>query len=252
MSMFNIPQTLLWIGNYQLQGFDPDKLEKQLVLLAAPVNFEGSPRAPSLFAVLRAFQKGARLPSAKNRHDITKSLATAIADPATAILQGAQNELLRNLLAGNIVMHGREVRQPEVIFLKNGTWSRIEHPPGPSIPIEAIPAASFAELRFIDQEGVEVAPKEYPTREFPRWRDLLPSEEDVRRLWPIERPIERPITSGKKRGRKPEQFERVATQMRKWSRDYLERATEIALEVELKASRDTCRRARNAVLSENN
>lgn len=246
MSMFNVPQALLWIGNHKLEKFDPDRLEKHLALLASPINFEGSPRAPSLFAVLLAFQKPVALPDGEDTNDVTESLSTAIADPATAILKGAQDELLRNLLAGNIVMYGREVRQPEEILLKNGTRSHIERAPGPSIPLEAIPAASFAGVRFIDREGVEAAPKEFPAKEFPRWCDLSLSEDDVRRLWPIKRPP----AVGKKRGPKMPQLERVKAEMHLLPRDELVALKEAALEAKFGASRDTCRRARNEVLSE--
>src|SRR6202040_305537 len=109
-------------------------------------------------------------------------------------------------------MRGREVRQPETFRLENGARGSIEYLPGrgPTTYLDFIPAAEFAELRFIDREGIEAVPKD-PAREFPRWRDLSVAADDVRRLWPIETP-----DAGKKRGPAPALTESVKARMRQY------------------------------------
>jgi hypothetical protein len=103
-------------------------------------------------------------------------------------------------------------------------------------------------LRFIDREGIEAVPKDFPAREFPRWRDHSVVADDVRRLWPIETPI----AAGKKRGPKTRQLDRVIALMRTWPRERLDAAKEEELALQFSASRDTCRKARVAVKSEIN
>src|SRR6202040_2285965 len=44
-------------------------------------------------------------------------------------------------------------------------------------------SASFAELKFADLDGVEAVPLDFPSREFPRWRDLSVVAGKGRRLW---------------------------------------------------------------------
>ncbi len=154
------------------------------------------PRAASLVSVDALFSKWVSLPGANTRGDIQKALRAGNdkwarpRSPAASIFQRAQDELL----AGKITMRGRPVRPPKMFRLDSG--SVIEFPPFPPLPdavepLEIIPGAALAELRFIDREGIEAVPdqRRFPAREFPRWRDLSIVAEDVRRVWPFDRPI---------------------------------------------------------------
>jgi hypothetical protein len=214
MPVFNVAQALLWICNCMVRKFAASKLEARLAFLAKPRTVPGGSCAPPLVTINEMFSKGASLPEdatmgdirkalriisdedpplpgANTRGDIQKALQ-AMKDErprAASVLQRALDELARKLLDGKLTMIGRRARQPATILLKNGGWTSIEYPRGcgPVIDPEIIPAAAFAELRFIDTgDGIEAVPLDYPARKFPCWRDLSVREADVRRLWPAE------------------------------------------------------------------
>jgi hypothetical protein len=69
---------------------------------------------------------------------------------------------------------------------------------------------------------------------------------DILALWPAENAG---IGTKGKRGRKPLQFDRVANKMRGKSADELKNMKEAEMEAAFGASRDTCRKVRNAILS---
>jgi hypothetical protein len=111
---------------------------------------------------------------------------------------------------------------------------------------------------FREEKGADLVPS---MRVPPHVTRIEVLEADVQRLWPLavnrkrtrETDVEKPK---RQRGPKPEQRERVEKAM--WAglsrgdftRETLEREKEVVLEKRYEASRDTCRKARNTVLSE--
>jgi hypothetical protein len=250
MPVFNVAQALLWICNCMVRKFTPAELEAKLALLAETPTAQDVPCTPSLIAINAMFSVGTRLPGANTRGDIQKALQ-AMKDErprAASVLQRALDKLARKLLDGKLTMIGRRARQPKTILLKNGAWTSIEYSPGcgPVIDPEIIPAAAFAELRFIDTgDGIEAVPLDYPAREFPCWRDLSVREADVRRLWPIETP-----DAGKKRGPAPALTESVKARMRQYDPGELAKMKGSEMASTFGASATICYAARRSVQSE--
>src|ERR1700720_3608671 len=96
MPMFNVPQALLWIANYQVRKFSADDLKARLAYLAD---------SPSVFAVHQMFSKKGE---ANTRSDVQESLSAKIADPDEIIFKNSHDELVqKKLVAGRITMRGR-------------------------------------------------------------------------------------------------------------------------------------------------
>jgi hypothetical protein len=176
MPMFNVPQALLWIANYQVRKFSADDLKARLAYLAD---------RPSVFAVHQMFSKKGNLPEDNTRSDIQESLSAEIADPAEIIFNNSHDDLVQNLFAGRIAMRGRPVQTQACAIPFSVSFGYLLGC-APISHLEVIPAAAFGDLQFKDREGVEAVPLDFPSREFPRWRDLSLSGDDVRRLWPVE------------------------------------------------------------------
>ena len=174
MPMFNVPQALLWIANYQARKFSADDLKARLTYLAD---------SPSLFAVHQMFSKKGKLPEDNTRSDIQESLSAEIEDPAEVIFKNSHDDLVQNLFAGKIAMRGRPVQTQACAIPFSVSFGYLLGC-APISHLEVIPAAAFGDLQFKDREGVEAVPLDFPSREFPRWRDLSLSGDDVRRLWP--------------------------------------------------------------------
>jgi hypothetical protein len=236
MPVFNVAQALLWICNCMVRKFTPAELEAKLALLAGTPTAQDVPCTPSLIAINAMFSVGTRLPGANTRGDIQKALQ-AMKDErprAASVLQRAHDKLARKLLDGKLTMIGRRARQPKTPGC------------GPVIDPEIIPAAVFAELRFINTgDGIEAVPLDYPAREFPCWRDLSVREADVRRLWPIETP-----DAGKKRGPAPALTESVKARMRQYDPGELAKMKGSEMASTFGASATICYAARRSVQSE--
>jgi hypothetical protein len=167
----------------------------------------------------------------------------------------AESDLLSKLRQGRLTMVGRPRRNNFItsVPLKNGNYAELariqDAPPG---DMEKILAQAFADLCFVDH-GSPMAPIavpiNFPVGEFPSWNCLRLESDDVFRIWPLAHKGSEP---NRPRGRKPAQRERVKTEMRRLDPSELASMKEEAMAVQFQAARDTCRRARNEVLVENN